>query len=77
MTLQCGRAASRTLKGDFALTLSAAFPWCKCGVGFAFVFGFAFTLTLAFTFAFRRQLAFPFSFGCTPKTRDWSIGNGV
>ena len=77
MTLHYGQAASRALKGDFALTLSAAFPWCKCGVGFAFVFGLAFTLTLAFTFAFRRQLAFPFSFGSAPKTRDWSVSHCV
>ncbi len=73
MTLQYGRAASRSLKGDFALTLSAAFPWCKCGVGLAFVLEFAFTLTLSLTFAFVRQLAFPFTFGCTPKSRDWSV----
>ncbi len=60
MTLRHGRAASRSFEGDFALTLSAAFPWCKCDAVFAFVLRLAFALALTFTLAFMWLLALPF-----------------
>ena len=68
MALRHGRAASRSFEGDFALTLSAAFPWGKCDVVFAFVLRLAFALALTFIFAFMRLLALPFAFENSPET---------
>ncbi len=68
MALRYGWAASRSLEGDLALTLSAAFPWGKCDVGLAFILRLAFALALTFTFAFMRRLALPFDFESSPET---------
>ncbi len=68
MALRHRRATSRSFEGDFALTLSAAFPWGKCDVVFAFVLRLAFALALTFTFAFMRLLALHFAFGSSPET---------